>query len=156
MIHEQIIRVLRDPDQELATDSRNTSLRSFRDYVGANVYLGRIPDGVMANYACVIKPIAVERDYSLAGERDVVSSSLQIDVYANGWDGSTRAIELHEYIRLALSSYIGTLDDVEVYNAYISRESLDVSSIIGSENWEFRYSVDWTFQYAQEVIASNA
>lgn len=152
-IHKALIELLRDARYDLSTTARTEQLRAFRHIVGEHVYLGRTPNGLdMPRYVCIVKPIAVSRLYTCAGEHNQAVELVQIDIYSNNFDAYDRVTELADNLRLAFSSYIGQWMDEHVANVQIQRESLEAGNTQVGEDWEARYSMDWGVTFWQAVV----
>lgn len=121
---------------------------SIADVVESRIYGSRAPQGVRGPLI-VLRSVSSDRSYHLQNEAGVKESVVQVDCY----DATARkAEELSELVRNRLSGYRGAAGDVTIQAATIlSEHAYRESPKDRSDQWVFRYSVDYSITHTQSV-----
>ncbi|MCA9232502.1 MAG: DUF3168 domain-containing protein [Planctomycetales bacterium] len=121
---------------------------AISDVVGTRIYSSRVAQGIKGALI-VLRNITSQREYTLTGEVGVKLSTVQIDAYDQT---SVKAQALAEKIRNRLSGYAGAAGDITIQAATIIAErALRDTPVDASDQWTFRYSMDFDIWHTQSV-----
>ena len=148
-IEEAIRKYLIDVDSgNVSNEKRLAARKKVSQHIENRIYHARIPQA-SAMPCLVLRTLGVEPMYSLTGEGLGTETMVQMDTFVRR--ESKLALELGNWIRLAMSAYQGLMADVRVSSCIMARRSVFVNRPVdGNDDWTYQVSFDWRIFHYQE------
>lgn len=129
------------------------SKREIRNLVSQHVYAGRIRQGVDPTLSVLITKVGTLREYTLAGESDVVTSTISLEVMSTTDSGHSKVIELAELARQSLSGLTGLIGSagyqVDIFSCHVERDVMPEPEHISGSEFAWVYSLDLRILHSQ-------
>lgn len=155
LVRAALQRYRKDPPPRITVAMRDylIALPEINDLISNKVFASRVPKKEKPAIAVKLSRISVARNNDLAGESQMVASTVQVDVMSR-LPGAERRVEMvAEMIRIATAgvSYRGYWGNLWIYGATVERDAMQspLQPIDASNNWQFQYSMDLRINHTQ-------
>lgn len=125
-------------------ETRNDARRYFRDQVGRSIYADRRPTDSNAHTAVVLKTLASDPNFDLAGADAENTHFIEVNVLTRAVDSARRCMLIGKLIELACSGFHHDYwGETYIGECTVDRDGSNVfEPIDASDNWTHRYTVD--------------
>jgi ribosome-associated translation inhibitor RaiA len=155
MIEADLIHYLRHTEDtsDSVSKQRLDAIRTFRNYVGDRVTIGRVPRKSGVVHVQLTK-VSEDRADDLGGQDTDVQTTIQVDVWTKGDSAAITAEAVAKSVYKAISSYSGRWNQTLVYSATQERAAvLTDEPDDGTRYWDYRDSRDYLVSWQDVDIA---